>query len=270
METLAIALIVTTVLFMICAILLIVSLANRDVFDTRWHVSNPTSSRVTVEDVAPHKFSIIVPYYKSWEPLQVFLHQMVSSPESHRPHVVLVDDGSAELNAHLEEIRSMLGDAVSILELTQDIGYNAGGARNTGAKYVLENDVLKGNNIFLFADVDYSLSPSQVLLWNQLAEHVEERQNLVFRLEGTRNVFMIHSSLFKSSGWYNEDLQRGGDELFTRLRHAGARIEKVPTRYMERDLRVPQGSQSAKVDQKQSIVDQDGINRVARVPWRVL
>jgi len=189
---------------------------------------------------APEPFSIIVSYYNNPEGLLTHAHLLSLYSDEWKDLVefIVVDDGSQLKPARDYKSRfyEIMGENranwdVKFIELTEDIGFNSGGAKNTGVLNAKHSKVL-------LIDMDVWLLPDKVPQFLHL--HLEPKHFmgkftvafLISNHEGMEhpNLFFMNKVDFMNIGGYNEVFSgRYGveDAEFTeRLVHHGYQLLK--------------------------------------------
>lgn len=197
--------------------------------------AHKTSSKQTTCLI--QRFAVCMSYYNNSQALMNHFYQAANVHPELKPLFVVVDDGSKEdpLRNHAGKIWSLDPTAI-LVELTEDIGFNSGGARNTASLYVPDNIP-----VIYFTDVDLYLSQPQMLFWNQLAARVQEDGN-IYRLNKVCNMFMIRREHWYRDGFYREDLFSGhygfeDIELMLRFTTLGNELFDIPSTFINYDQR---------------------------------
>jgi glycosyltransferase involved in cell wall biosynthesis len=164
----------------------------------------------------PQSFSIIISYYNNPEGLLAHarLIGLYSKVSIDLIEFIFVDDGSKQFPArdYQEQFFNICNRKcdvkcdVKFVELTEDIGFNSGGAKNTGVLYVKYDRIL-------MMDMDVWLQPSNVS--NFLHTTLQPKQymsdfSVSFNEDPAKgfkhpNIIFINKADFINIGGYNED-----------------------------------------------------------------
>ena len=176
--------------------------------------------------------SIVVSYYNNPEGLLAQAKVLSLYPKQFKDYVefVVVDDGSKEKPARdfKQRFLDILDQPwdVQFIELTEDIGFNSGGAKNTGVMHAKHPRVL-------LIDMDTWILPNNCYTF--LRQNLQPRQFMSnFSVSFNHdpfigythpNVYFIHKSDFLAVGGYDEDFSGNygieDEDLRKRLLHHG-------------------------------------------------
>jgi predicted glycosyltransferase involved in capsule biosynthesis len=148
-------------------------------------------------------FSIIYPYYNDQKLLNKHIEYWNSYSKIIRKniHIILVDDAS-KIRPDLSNLTKDIN--LTLLRINENIEWNQPGAKNLGFKFVI-------NSWVLTLDIDHYVSES---LLKEILEFEKKKGHVYYLGEKTfsgiirhphPNSFIIHSSLFKKLGGYDED-----------------------------------------------------------------
>ena len=183
-------------------------------------------------------FSYIVSYYDNIDGLvrQAQVWATYDPKLAKTLEFVVVDDGSRKdpLRNHVDEIRSIMARSpakVIFVELEEDIGFNSGGAKNTGVLYTTKR-------IMFMTDMDTVVPCAYLQFVMRLAHRIGENEAFrnffaSYNIDSEKgalhpNVFLVPKTIMARLGGYHEDFSGNYAvedlEFAHRLRHHGVQF----------------------------------------------
>lgn len=216
------------------------------------------------------RYSIGYTYYNEPE----LLKQQISLWEKYPKEIeiIVVDDGSVEFPAYdvLKNVKFNNGPAISLYQVTEDLGFNSHGCRNLIATVAASDNIL-------FLDIDCQLSPTDAVFLRR----VIFKQSALYKFHlwnapakkwtafpGAVNCFLVNRNDFWSAGGYDESFtgyHKGDREFLARLSKI-THLHKISESF---GITIVRGGRKIIIDESVDKTTYDDVNMLLKVPHKV-